>query len=399
MTNPAHQDDGRSRRAVVRVGMLALVVLFVVGAVVMVPTIQRDLGKKANAQLVEAGIDARIDFHGQDGTLRCARRLDDPESARAIAHEVDGVRSVTLDVSCVAPTETLPIDTTVPPPVPTSTTVAPPTTTAAPSTATSTTTTAATTTTVAVDPTADSVVAIGLIEGRFNLSGRLATGAQRAALIDAAAAAVGADNVTDEVTLDSGVGIDADAVAGLATLVAAMPLPLVDGVVGWGPNGLYATGVYIDDAARDQFQTAATDAGATTRLVARPIATAADAAIVQQDLNALVADEPFVFGKGSTDVSPDQQALLHRVAGTAKRFAGMVVEVQGHTDSEGDAGRNLTLSEQRAKAVADAMIALGVPSANITSKGFGETDLITDDNGVEIPEKSRRVVFGVSVSN
>jgi len=77
----------------------------------------------------------------------------------------------------------------------------------------------------------------------------------------------------------------------------------------------------------------------------------------------------------------------------------MVVEVQGHTDSEGDAGRNLTLSEQRAKAVADAMIALGVPSANITSKGFGETDLITDDNGVEIPEKSRRVVFGVSVSN
>ena len=242
------------------------------------------------------------------------------------------------------------------------------------------------------------MVAIGLIEGRFNLSGRLATSAQRAALIDAAAAAVGADNVTDEVTLDSGVGIDADAVAGLATLVAAMPLPLVDGVVGWGPNGLYATGVYVDDAARDQFQTAATDAGATTRLVARPIATAADAAIVQQDLNALVADEPFVFGKGSTDVSPDQQALLHRVAGTAKRFAGMVVDVQGHTDSEGDAGRNQTLSDQRAGAVRTELVRLGVPAADIIAVGFGETQLIVDSNGNELADQSRRVVFDVTTT-
>lgn len=398
MTNPEEEDDRRSRRAVLRDGLVALVVLFAVGAMVMVPTIQRDLGNKANAQLAEAGIDARIDFHGQDGTLRCVRQLDDPEAARAVAGEVDGVRSVALDISCTTPAATLPIDTTLPPPVPTSTTLPAPTT-VAPSTTAATTTTAATNTTVAPDPSAGSVVAIDLIEGRINLSGRLATRAQRAALVDAAAVAVGADNVTDEVTLDAEVGIDADAVSALTALVAAMPLPLVDGVVGWGPNGLYATGVYVDDAGRDRFQTAADAAGATTRLVARPIATADDVAIVQQDLNALVADEPFVFGKGSTDVSPDQQALLQRVAGTAKRFAGMVVEVQGYTDSEGDAGRNLTLSEQRAKAVADAMIATGVPSANITFKGFGETGLITDDNGVEIPEQSRRVVFGASVSN
>jgi hypothetical protein len=86
-----------------------------VGAMVMVPTIQRDLGNKANAQLAEAGIDARIDFHGQDGTLRCVRQLDDPEAARAVAGEVDGVRSVALDISCTTPAATLPIDTTLPP--------------------------------------------------------------------------------------------------------------------------------------------------------------------------------------------------------------------------------------------------------------------------------------------
>jgi outer membrane protein OmpA-like peptidoglycan-associated protein len=120
---------------------------------------------------------------------------------------------------------------------------------------------------------------------------------------------------------------------------------------------------------------------------------------MQDTLNSMVATEPFVFAKGGITVAPEQFALLHRVAGVAKTFAGVTVEVQGYTDSEGDPGRNLTLSEQRAKAVADALIAVGVPSANITSKGFGETGLITDDNGVEIPEKSRRVVFGVTLSN
>jgi OOP family OmpA-OmpF porin len=85
------------------------------------------------------------------------------------------------------------------------------------------------------------------------------------------------------------------------------------------------------------------------------------------------------------------------VAGIAKRYGGLAIEVQGHTDSEGDPGRNLTLSEKRARAVLDALVAQGVPGADLTAKGFGETQLIVDQTGREIPDKSRRVVFGVTV--
>ena len=60
---------------------------------------------------------------------------------------------------------------------------------------------------------------------------------------------------------------------------------------------------------------------------------------------------PILFGKGEIVISPQSTATVERIAGIVKRFGGTSIEVQGHTDSEGDPGRNLTLSEQRAKAV------------------------------------------------
>ena len=65
--------------------------------------------------------------------------------------------------------------------------------------------------------------------------------------------------------------------------------------------------------------------------------------------------------------------------------------------SAGDAGRNLTLSEDRAAAVLDALVALGVPAADLTAAGFGETELILGPDGEEDPVASRRVVFAVVV--
>ena len=114
-------------------------------------------------------------------------------------------------------------------------------------------------------------------------------------------------------------------------------------------------------------------------------------------LNALVAAEPILFDKGSTTISDASQSTLVKVAGLAERYAGVAIEVQGHTDSEGDAGRNLTLSEDRAGAVLDALVALGVPVADLTAAGYGEADLILGADGEEDPAASRRVVFAVVV--
>ena len=394
MTDETNDRDHRSRRAVLRDGAVALAVLFVVGGLVMVPAIQRDLQHAVNDALDAEGILARADFRGQDGTLRCVDQLDDPDQAHDVAAAVDGVRSIRLDTSCLVPAEIGPEG-----PVEgqrTTTTTSPSTsTTAAPTTTAAATTTSPTSTSVA--PT-EAVVSVTLDSGRFTLQGTVGSSEQRAALEEATAAAVGASNVLGSLDVDTGLALDDADVSSMVVVIAAMPVPLVTGTVAWTGTEVSVTGVYTDDVAYESFRDATEGSATLTELRLRPDATAAQAAAVQEELNELVAATPIVFGKGETEVSPESTELLQRVAGIAKRFGGTIVEVQGHTDSEGDPGRNLTLSEERAASVADELVRLGVPSDDVTSKGFGETELVLDENGVEIPEQSRRVVFGVTTS-
>lgn len=392
MAAPSKPHDPRSKRAVLQQGAGALATLFVVGALVMKPRIQSGLEEESRRVLAEAGIPATVDFVFQDGRLLCVDQLDDPEAARALVLQVRGVRSVSVDSICIdgPPDPNGPRDTT--------TTVSDTSTTVAPTTTEAPTTTAPPSTTTSTVP-AEDLASISLSGGRLTLSGTVASEEQRNALVDAASAAVDPANVTDQLQVDTSLDLDDTDVSELAQLVAAMPVPLVFGEVGWNGTALSAAGQYVDETARAAFEAACEQVGVTPELAARPVATPDDAADVEAAVNALVATDPILFGKGAVVISPESVATVQRVAGIVKRFGGTAIEVQGHTDSEGDPGRNLTLSEQRAQAVADALVALGVPADEVTSKGFGETELITDNNGVELPEQSRRVVFGVTANS
>lgn len=401
MADPSKPHDPRSKRAVLQQGAGALATLFVVGALVMKPRIQSGLEEESRRVLADAGIPATVDFVFQDGRILCAEQLDDPEAARALVLEVRGVRSVTIDTICIdgPPDGNGPGDTR--PTVPDTSTTAAPSTSAAPTTTAGPSTSSTTTTTTGASSTtspAAAATSISLSGGRLTLSGTVASENQRAALVDAARAAVDPANVTDRLVVDTTLDLDDADISGLTQLIAAMPVPLVFGEVGWDGAALIASGQYVDAAARAEFEAACERVGVTPALDARPVATPDDADDVKAAVNALVSAEPILFGKGDIVISPASTPTVQRVAGILKRFSGMAIEVQGHTDSEGDPGRNLTLSEQRAQAVADAIVTLGVPGDEVTSKGFGETDLITDNNGVEIPEQSRRVVFGVTAN-
>jgi OOP family OmpA-OmpF porin len=49
------------------------------------------------------------------------------------------------------------------------------------------------------------------------------------------------------------------------------------------------------------------------------------------------------------------------------------VEIQGHTDNVGDPAYNVNLSQRRADAVMEYMIANGVSSSRLRAKGYGDT--------------------------
>ncbi len=70
------------------------------------------------------------------------------------------------------------------------------------------------------------------------------------------------------------------------------------------------------------------------------------------------------------------------------------IEIQGHTDNVGDAKANLELSKERAKAVRDYIVIMGIDSSRITNyKGFGQTKPISSNNTEEGRAKNRRTEF------
>ena len=76
-----------------------------------------------------------------------------------------------------------------------------------------------------------------------------------------------------------------------------------------------------------------------------------------------------------------------------KRNADRVkkVHVVGHTDSRGSAAHNQSLSERRAKAVADYLAANGVAAGKLMSMGKGEAMPVADNTTTDGRARNRRV--------
>ena len=135
----------------------------------------------------------------------------------------------------------------------------------------------------------------------------------------------------------------------------------------------------------------------TTTTVPEPVeAGEADAAGLELELNAFVSANPILFEPGSADIAAASQPVIDQIAALATQLTGINIEVQGHTDTDGNPGRNQTLSENRAASVRDALVAAGVDAGSVASSGFGGTRTIVDASGVEDKAASRRVEFVVT---
>ena len=65
--------------------------------------------------------------------------------------------------------------------------------------------------------------------------------------------------------------------------------------------------------------------------------------------------------------------------------------IEGHTRDSGPASRNLTLSEERAAAVRDYLLDLGVSENNLRAEGFGTTRPIAGNDDAETTVLNERV--------
>ncbi|MBS2015720.1 MAG: OmpA family protein [Deltaproteobacteria bacterium] len=110
--------------------------------------------------------------------------------------------------------------------------------------------------------------------------------------------------------------------------------------------------------------------------------------------------EQIQFDKGNAVIKEESKGLLEEIATLIKNNPDKVkkLSIEGHTSSDPDAkpnhvAVNQKLSDERAAAVKAALIKLGVEANKLSSKGFGESKPIGDNNDAGGRVKNRRVEF------
>lgn len=103
----------------------------------------------------------------------------------------------------------------------------------------------------------------------------------------------------------------------------------------------------------------------------------------------------FHFKPGEKFIEPRYVPVLEDVVRFLANRPDMVVEVQGHTDSVGDAKANRELSRKRAEAVRDYLVQRGISAKRLVVKGYGELAPIGDNRTALGQDMNRRVELRV----
>lgn len=97
------------------------------------------------------------------------------------------------------------------------------------------------------------------------------------------------------------------------------------------------------------------------------------------------------FDTGKATLQPGSDAVLAEIVTLLRQHGEWHFEVQGHTDNVGAKGANLTLSDQRAKAVVAWLTTHAVAASRLVAKGYGDVKPLADNATDEGRAKNRRV--------
>jgi len=100
----------------------------------------------------------------------------------------------------------------------------------------------------------------------------------------------------------------------------------------------------------------------------------------------------FYFAFNQADIEPSSAPTFHAVADLLGRHPDWTLAIEGHTDSIGDPAANLRLSERRAAAVRQQLVAqYGVAPARLTAAGRGMNGYVAPNNTLAGRARNRRV--------
>ncbi len=274
------------------------------------------------------------------------------------------------------------------------------------------------------EPTATPVPTGGDVSMVFDgdqvtLTGEVQTEEGREALLRAARRIADDGEVVDELTVSGGTGSDLEVVSTTAAVVRRVDEWYDAATVELSGDELVVTGQAKSeqdaDRARQVVEQLAERVGLnatvdaeivtpepTPEPAAEPTATPEDASTDSSAAAEVVAGldlSGVTFELGTAELTSEAQAVLDDVAGQLRELPGVNVQVQGHTDNQGDPDVNLLLSQERAEAVRDYLIGAGIGADTLTARGFGAAQPIADNSTPEGQAANRRVDLTVVEGN
>lgn len=103
-----------------------------------------------------------------------------------------------------------------------------------------------------------------------------------------------------------------------------------------------------------------------------------------------------LFETGSAKLLPVSGQELDRLIDVLQYDPHLQILIAGHTDDIGDEADNQQLSQDRAVAVGQYLAARGIPGDRITTKGYGESKPVADNDTDEGRAQNRRTTFKLS---
>ncbi len=239
-------------------------------------------------------------------------------------------------------------------------------------------------------------------EGLVQLRGRITDARVRAAVESFAKARFGVENVRPATRLDETLpeGWPTRVLAGLEVLSL-----LNNGVVVVQPDYLGLRGDTGNQAAPAEISRLLSERLGEGRDYALqidyepsldPIAELPTPEECVANINAIMGERKITFAPGSSDIEADALETIDKIATVMRECQGIRMEIGGHTDSQGRESMNLNLSQARADAVLNAIMARRVLTSNLTAKGYGESQPIADNDTEDGRERNRRIEFSLT---
>ena len=97
------------------------------------------------------------------------------------------------------------------------------------------------------------------------------------------------------------------------------------------------------------------------------------------------------FDTNKATIKPESMPLVQQIVDLMKSQPNLRVSIEGHTDSQGNAAANKTLSLNRAKAVASAVAAGGIRADRMETVGWGQEKPVADNRTEDGRAANRRV--------